>query len=112
MNSLISCKDSRCGGKWEFLSTGFSPWCLFWHVTSNVIYTKNSLFSNILAYLCLNSRNKKTEIEEWHFFAIFNVSHWDFLILIARLILARFLYNKKVEIYKTEFKQGKNNKIQ
>ena len=23
-----------------------------------------------------------------------------------------FLYNKKVEIYKTEFKQGKNNKIQ
>ena len=39
-------------------------------------------------------------------------SHWDFLILITRLILTKFLYNKKVEIYKTEFKQGKNNKIQ
>ena len=34
--------------------------------------------------------------------------HWDFSILIARLII----YYKKVEIDKTEFKQGKNNEIQ
>ena len=40
------------------------------------------------------------------------LSHWDFLILIPRLILTSFLYIKKVEIYKTEFKLGKNNKIQ
>jgi hypothetical protein len=39
-------------------------------------------------------------------------THWDFLILIAGLILALFLYNKKVVIYKTEFKQAKNNRIQ
>ena len=38
--------------------------------------------------------------------------HWDFSILIAGLILALFLYNKKVVIYKTEFKQAKNNRIQ
>ena len=38
--------------------------------------------------------------------------HWDFSILIARLIVTRFLCNKKVDINKTEFKQGKNNEIQ
>ena len=38
--------------------------------------------------------------------------HWSNMIPIPRLKLALFLYNKKVEIYKTEFKHGKNNKIQ
>ena len=35
-------------------------------------------------------------------------THWSNMILIPRLNLALFLYNKKVEIYKTEFKNGKN----
>jgi hypothetical protein len=39
-------------------------------------------------------------------------THWSNVILIPRLKLALFLYNKKVEIYITEFKYGKNNKIQ
>ena len=39
-------------------------------------------------------------------------SHWSNMILIPRLNLALFLYNKKVEICKTEFKYGKNDKIQ
>ena len=39
-------------------------------------------------------------------------AHWSNTILITRLNLALFLYNKKVEIYKTKFKHGKKNKIQ
>ena len=73
------------------------------------------IYSTIYAEVGLKSQKHSDVILKWSLVethpCLFR-THWDFLILIPKLILTSFLHIKKVEIYKTEFKLGKNNKIQ
>ena len=71
----------------------------------------DKMFGKYLVKLTLlENRNRKIETISTHYGT--SLPHWVFSILIAGLILALFSYNKKVVIYKTEFKQAKNNRIQ